>query len=124
MKAEQEHRFEIIDNMKRVHTYNPSFDAAVNVLARTMHEYEDTTKKFNESGSHIIIKHTNKNGSTNIVKNPLYLALEKLRDDVIAYSRELGLTPAGLKRLNDELDSRGGTSKLANILNELDAYED
>lgn len=116
-------RNDIVEDMKRVNTYNPSFDTVVDVLAQTLHEYKETTKKFAESGGHIIIKHTNKNGSTNIVKNPLYLALEKLRDDVIAYSRELGLTPAGLKRLNDELDSRGGTSKIGRLLQELDAQD-
>ena len=90
------------------------------MLARTLFDYADVINKFTASGGHIIIKHTNKNGSTNIVKNPLYLALEKLRDDVVAYSKELGLTPAGLKRLNDELGSTKNRSTLAHALSELE----
>ena len=123
MKTVNEHKEEIIINMKRVRTYNESFEPVIQVLARTLYEYSITTDKFEDTGSEIILEHTNRAGITNKVKNPLYLALEKLRDDVIAYSKELGLTPAGLKRLNDELDNRGGTSKLANVLNELEAND-
>jgi hypothetical protein len=52
------------------------------------------------------------------VKNPLYLALEKLRDDTIAYSRELGLTPAGLKRINQDGNKPEKKSKLEQILSD------
>lgn len=105
--------------MKAVNTYNKSFDHVINVLAKTLMDYETTTEKFEELGGSIVVKHTNKNGSTNIVKNPLYLAIEKLRDDILAYSKELGLTPTGLNRINDELSRRGTKSKLATMLSEL-----
>ena len=64
-----------------------------------------------------MIKHTNKSGATNIVKNPYYLVIEGLRQNILSYSRELGLTPAGLKKINDkELIKNHKVSKLDKAL--------
>lgn len=117
-KTEEEYKKDIIKKMKDVGTYNVSFIYTINVLAKVLRDYETTTEQFTKTGGSIVIKHTNKNGSTNIVKNPLYLALEKLRDDTIAYSRELGLTPAGLKRINQEGNKPVKKSKLEQILSD------
>ena len=117
-KAQQKIKKDIIKKMKEVGTYNVSFIYTINVLAKVLMDYETTTEQFAKTGGSIVIKHTNKNGSTNIVKNPLYLALEKLRDDTIAYSRELGLTPAGLKRINQDGNKPEKKSKLEQILSD------
>lgn len=101
-KEAQRYKKEIIKKMKNVGTYNISFIYTIDTLAKVLADYNKTTDQFQSTGGNIIVKHTNKNGSTNVVKNPLYLAIEKLRDDIISYSRELGLTPAGLKRINQE----------------------
>lgn len=112
---------DIITKMKAVNTYHKSFDHAIKVLAKTLFDYDETMRFYQENGSNMLVEHTNKNGSTNIVKSPVYLAIEKLRDDILAYSKELGLTPAGLTRLNDELNKTNNPkSKLANALAELD----
>ena len=117
-KAQEKIKKDIIKKMKEVGTYNVSFIYTINVLAKVLMDYETTTEQFTKTGCSIVIKHTNKNGSTNIVKNPLYLALEKLRDDTIAYSRELGLTPAGLKRINQDGNKPEKKSKLEQILSD------
>lgn len=117
-KAQEKIKKDIIKKMKEVGTYNVSFIYTINVLAKVLMDYEITTEQFAKTGGSIVIKHTNKNGSTNIVKNPLYLALEKLRDDTIAYSRELGLTPAGLKRINQDGNKPEKKSKLEQILSD------
>jgi len=117
-KAQEKIKKDIIKKMKEVGTYNVSFIYTINVLAKVLMDYETTTEQFAKTGGSIVIKHTNKNGSANIVKNPLYLALEKLRDDTIAYSRELGLTPAGLKRINQDGNKPEKKSKLEQILSD------
>ena len=117
-KAQEKIKKDIIKKMKEVGTYNVSFIYTINVLAKVLMDYETTTEQFTKTGGSIVIKHTNKNGSTNIVKNPLYLALEKLRDDIITYSRELGLTPAGLKRINQDGNKPEKKSKLEQILSD------
>ncbi len=110
---------EIKSKMRAVGTYNISFSYTIEVLAKVLVDYQTTIETFEKTGGHIVIKHTNKNGSTNLVKNPLYLALEKLRDDIITYSRELGLTPAGLKKINQDGNKPEKKSNLEIILNQL-----
>lgn len=102
MATADDYKKDIVRKMQSVGTYNLSFKHSIDVLSRTLYDYETALDSFERSGAHIIVKHTNKSGSTNIVKNPLYLAIEKLRDDILSYSRELGLTPAGLKRINEQ----------------------
>lgn len=115
----EKYKRQIIYKMKQVDTYNASFMYTINVLSKVLADYDKITEQFEKLGGHVVIKHTNKGGSTNIVKNPLYLAIEKLRDDIITYSRELGLTPSGLKRINQDGNKPQKVSGLQKALNEL-----
>lgn len=117
-KKVKEYHDEIIEKMESVGTYDKSFSYTINVLAKVMADYDKTIETFEKTGGNIVVHHTNKSGSTNLAKNPLYLALEKLRDDIISYSRELGLTPAGLQRLG--IKDKGKPSVLAKLLQDLD----
>jgi P27 family predicted phage terminase small subunit len=101
-KTERQWRNDIIGKMKAVGTYHESYDHAINVLARTLLEYDVASEELEASGMELTIEYTNKGGATNFVKNPAYQVVEKMRDDIITYSRELGLTPAGLKRINEQ----------------------
>lgn len=65
-------------------------------------ELRDKAKeKFEESGGEIVVEYTNKNGSTNTVKNPALVVVMECNTQALAYWRDLGLTPAGLKRINE-----------------------
>lgn len=109
---------DIVRKMKKVGTYSPSFEMTIEAFAKLIFDYKDTVKMFERTGGNVVIPHTNKSGATNIVKNPLYLAIEKMRTDLILYARELGLTPAGLKKLNQELQEEKA-SPLDEILSKL-----
>lgn len=98
MKAET-YKKRIIKDMKAVGTYRDEFKETITTLARIYEDMDVAREKFEKSGGNIIIKHTNKNGSTNLVKNPLYKAIEDKENLVLAFNRELGLTPRGLKQL-------------------------
>jgi len=100
-KAEA-YKKQIIKKMQNVGTYNVSFMYAIDTFAKVLADYDKAMEQHQSTGGHIMIKHTNKNGATNAIKNPVYLAIENLRNDIVTYSRELGLTPAGLKRINQE----------------------
>ena len=63
---------------------------------------DNALEKFDQSGGNTIVKHTNKGGATNIVKNPALQVVMDCNTQALAYWRDLGLTPAGLKRINDE----------------------
>ncbi len=118
-KAEKRYKKQIINKMKQVGTYNASFMYTINTLAKVLADYEETINLYERTGRQKIVKHTNKSGATNIIKNPLYQAIEKQRDDIIAYSRELGLTPAGLKRINKDGAQPDKQSPLERVLIEL-----
>ena len=87
---------------KAAGTYQPFIDAAIATLAGILEMRDNAQEKFEQSGGNTIVKHTNKGGSTNIVKNPALQVIMDCNAQALTYWRELGLTPAGLKRINDE----------------------
>ena len=64
--------------------------------------------------------HTNKGGATNMTKNPALVAIMDCNAQALAYWRDLGLTPAGLKRLGDKgLLNKDNDGGLADALEQL-----
>lgn len=103
----------IKENMIAVGTYKPQFDKVITNLAKIYADMDLAREQFKNSGGQFIVRHTNKNGSTNLVKNPYYLVIEGLQGNILSYSRELGLTPAGLKKINEsEMSGKKKASKL------------
>lgn len=106
-----------IENMTIIGTYRPQFETNIRTYSEMKFELEALTKEFYEKGCKRTEEYTNKAGATNIRKTAEYLSLEKLRDDVAKRENELGLTPAGLKRINDEMKKNDKKkSKLAEAL--------
>lgn len=106
--------------MKQLGTYKKEFDLTINTLAKMLHDYDTAEQAFIDSGGELIIEHTNKAGATNIVKNPYYLIIENLRVSMLQYMRELGLTPTGLKKINEQLLLVKKESVLAKALSKLE----
>lgn len=92
-----------IENMQVIGTFRPQFETNIRTYSEMKFELELLTREFYENGCQRTEEYTNKAGATNIRKTAEYLALEKLRDDVNKRENELGLTPSGLKRINDEM---------------------
>lgn len=110
----------IIEDMKSVGTYKPQFDKVISNLAVVYADMDNAREQFDKSGGSMVVKHTNKNGSTNLVKNPFYLVIEGLQGNILQYSRELGLTPMGLKKINEkEMSGKKKVSKLDSVLESL-----
>lgn len=110
----------IIQDMKSIGTYQPEFEKVVDNLANIYEDMDNAREQFVRSGGSIVVKHTNKNGSTNLVKNPFFHAIESLQNNILLYNRELGLTPAGYRKIKGEAavpeEKRKG---LADLLAEL-----
>ena len=81
-------------------TYNKVFDPVIEALA-TILEKRDYAQSMLE-GQPLVIQHTNKAGAKNFVKNPFYMIWDEQNKMALQYWRELGLTPSGLKKLNEE----------------------
>lgn len=83
-------------------TYKPFFDHVINTLAEVLEKRDEAMEMYNlDDSEKIVVEVTNKNGTAK-VKNPLIAIWEDLNKLALNYWRDLGLTPAGLKKLNEE----------------------
>lgn len=92
--------------MRALNTYHASFELVIENTNRIICDYWKALDEFDRSGGQLTVEHTNKAGATNIEKNPLYRVIETLRADMLVHLRELGLTPAGLKKLQREAETK------------------
>lgn len=95
---------------KEAGTYKTCFESVIDTLASTMEMRDDALDKFYSSGGQTVVMHTNKGGATNIVKNPALVVVDDLNKTALSYWRDLGLTPAGLKRIGESVVAVKGSS--------------
>ncbi|QIZ07611.1 P27 family phage terminase small subunit [Priestia megaterium] len=88
-------------NMQRLGIYRPEFDQTVQIYSGLIKQYNDLLKELKESKFKVIEPTTRNNDS--MKKSPLIGVLETLRKDILTYSNCLGLTPMGLRKINDEM---------------------
>ena len=82
-------------------TYRPYFEDVIATLADILERRDIARELFDASGGNVLVNHTNKAGATNIEQNPVLRMVNDLNRDALAYWRDLGLTPAGLKRIDE-----------------------
>lgn len=87
-------------------TWRDEFERPQRRLAKIYARTDEVETAYRETGSRPVIEHTNKNGSVNLVRNPMLRELDTLYDQALTYERELGMTPAALKRITDEAGKR------------------
>jgi len=87
---------------KKAGTYQPFFDSVIDSLAAILEKRDEAEEEYIRLGAKPIVKYTNKGGSTNPTKNPALVLWDELNKSALAYWRDLGLTPAGLKKLNED----------------------
>lgn len=101
-------------------TYQEFFDCVIDTLAGILETRDRAQEQFEETGCSPIVKHTNKGGATNIVKNPALVVIMDCDAQALAYWRDLGLTPMGLKRLGEKrLINKNNSGGLADALADL-----
>lgn len=71
---------------------------------------------YEKLGAKPVVKHTNKSGSTNLEQNPMLRLINDLNRDALAYWRDLGLTPAGYRKLNADVVEKRGTGGFEALL--------
>ncbi len=109
----------ITRDVKAAGTYQKYFGSVIDTLARILERRDDAEELFIASGGNILVKHTNKGGATNIEQNPALRLINDLNRDALAYWRDLGLTPAGYKRLNLEAAQTKSNDGFEKILSQL-----
>ena len=84
-----------------VGTYREEFEPVIARLAECYVRMQQTRGEFKRSGGHILVEYTNKAGAANLQKNPLLTELDFLQKTALEMERELGLTPAALRKINE-----------------------
>lgn len=102
-----------------VGTYKPPFDHVIDTLAGILEARDDAQEQFEKSGGHTVVKHVNKGGNPNIVKNPALVVIDDLNKTALQYWRDLGLTPAGLRRIDEKAMKPQRASTLAEAMKAL-----
>ena len=100
-------------------TYRPCFDDVIATLADILERRDQAQKLYEKTGRQAIVEHTNKGGAVNLEQNPCLRLINDLNRDALAYWRDLGLTPAGLKRIDDGAMKKPKESALAKALREV-----
>lgn len=101
-------------------TYRPFFDDTIETLAAVLEKRDDAEKEYQRTGAKPVVEFVNNTGHQNIVKNPILAVVDQLNTTALAYWRDLGLTPAGLKRINENAMKKKKESGLAAALRSMD----
>lgn len=109
----------IIKSCEEAGTYQPYFDHVIITLAEILEKRDEAARDYKESGSEPIIRYTNKGGATNPTKNPALVLWDELNKSALAYWRDLGLTPAGLKKIKGDQEDTKKESSLVKALREM-----
>lgn len=110
------HLISICKKCKSLGVWRDEFTAAARRLAR-IYAHIDQIEFLTESESfEYLTSHTNKNGSTNLIRNPLLAQLDTLYDQALTLERELGLTSAALKRIKNDTGEQTAADPFEKLL--------
>lgn len=83
--------------MQSLGVYKPEFEPIIGIYGGLRVQYDELSERFVRSGYDY--QEATNQGSK---KHPIVTTLESLRKDILAYASQLGLTPQGLKRIQEE----------------------
>lgn len=91
----------------------PSFEITVTILSEILEERDRVYKEYVDNGSNPVTEFTTDRGSVNLKPNPLLRQWQDLNVTALQYLRDLGLSPAGLRKLQGQLPkTNNGSSAL------------
>ena len=106
----------IKDATEAAGTYRPYFDATISVLADIMDKRDDALKQYDNNGGLPTIERYDSNQNLKVVRNPALTVIMDLNNQALAYWRDLGLTPAGLRKIDEKLMAEKKPSGFADLL--------
>lgn len=102
----------IEDQIKIDKEYLPSFQTTIEILAEILEERDRVYSEYKKSGAEPLVKFTTDRGAVNMKPNPLMRQWQDLNVSALSYLRELGLTAAGLRKLQGTLPQQKTISGL------------
>lgn len=116
----EEWKEKIVLSCKDAGTYRECFTDAIETLAATLSNRDEAQRLYEKQGSKPVVVYTNKNGQENIVKNPILVTIDDLNKTALTYWRDLGLTPKGLKAIDESAVKAKKTTGLQEMLKAID----
>lgn len=92
---------DIIKQMKAVGTYQAAFVPVINATADLLAQRDQIYQQYEDEGSQAMVIRELDRGGKNRVENPLLKTWRELQTQALKHWQELGLTPASLKKIND-----------------------
>lgn len=103
--------------MKGVGTYREEFLPTVEDLAEVLEYRDDLLSQYKKEGRQKYVEKIKTGGIKDIVLNPLLTEWKDADRRILEYRRELGLTAAGLKKINEKAMKPVKRSSLAEAMN-------
>lgn len=91
----------IREKCERLGTWRPEFDKVAERLA-AIYERIDLAEAEFRARAELTVGQENVAGGVKVTRNPLLVELAAMYDQALACERELGLTAAALKKMNEE----------------------
>lgn len=89
--------------MELAETYQEVFEPTINTLADILEQRDLAYKDFLATGAEVVVEFTSDRGAVNMKRNPRLQTWMDLNNQALTFWRDLGLTPAGLKKINESL---------------------
>ena len=109
-------KHKIIAQCEAVGTYKDAFLPAIDALSKLLENRDNVYSEFLATGAQVMVEKISDRGAINSAVNPLLKLWQELNRDALAYWRDLGLTPAGLKRIDETAVRAPKVSALAEAL--------
>jgi len=100
------HKDEIITAMKVLGTYRQEFDSAILLTAKTMDLLDKAEREIKKKDFEAVQIKQTKGGYEYEAKSIWLTIAEGYRKEIMQQFNNLGLTPAGLKKINDEMKKK------------------
>lgn len=109
----------IKERMTALGIYKAQYGSLIERTAKLYIKLEKLEKEYEKSGGEQFVEYTNKAGATNLVPSPYIKAIEDAYAELIIHERELGLTPAALRKLGDALQPQNKSSPIEDVIKKL-----
>lgn len=106
----------ITEAAQQAGTYRPFFDDVITTLSTILQRRDEAEEIYQQQGGQPVVEHTNVAGVTNTEQNPVLRLINDLNRDALSYWRDLGLTPAGLRKIDEQAMKGRKKSSLAEVL--------
>lgn len=113
---EKGYKKQIIKRLRALSLYKVEYAPTIERLAALYCECDKINEQYEKSGANPVIGHKNTTGTMVLKKNPILQTRDEVYAQILAHERELGLTPAALKKINESVMRTKQVSGFASAL--------